>query len=234
MAKFVPVADEPPKMAGAPDPFQLSTASRGKRPLRIIFVDSQPYSRAAHVRHYVAKSTGECERHVLVGPESQWCSDTCFPQVSDQTSGSDEDYDDTVTQPRRRPRVGAKGTNLRRKKRHGKLTKADQDLIREAQTGPPASKPKVPKAARPAKIARRDALHLIAQVAEQIDWRKAVALQPELLPMSKRTAPAYGSVDGIVKLENLAASEESLAEDLQLRRYWTELITKSVLELNIK
>ena len=122
-------------------------------------------------------------------------------------------------------RTSAKGSIARKKKRHGKLTRADQDLVREAETGTPAMISKQRKATTPVKILKRDAIELMLRVAEKIDWKQAVAVQSELQQTCRKMGTDHGNVNVAVQLS---------ADDLQLQRYWSGLLVKSVLELNIK
>lgn len=244
MASVIIIPDDPPTVPETPAVFQSDSnlsisLTKDQPPLRIVCVNSGFSRRSARLRLHRPTSTAEQKRGALRCAEAQYFDEDTNPGTGPGSSGdnSDEDYNDDCNKARKRRRMGEKRTGVPKKKRHGKLALADRDLIRDAQTGLSASKPGHRKKQRLPKIAKKDAVNLISKVAERVDWKQAVAVQPGLCTTGRDVGPV-GSIsngkDGTIEFEGPERANSSRTDEFQLKRYWSKLLVKSLLELDIK
>jgi hypothetical protein len=205
--------------------------ARPRSRLKIIFVNSSPYRRSARVRRNTTRAVHQTESLSFTPEHGPLAGDpdssaNCF-QCEASEDESDQDYDDDEARSTKRPRARRNEWHTRKQKRHGRLAAADRDLIFAAQQGGLAHKPPKKKAPR---IAKADAVNLIATIAERVDWRRAVAVQQELQAMSNEPVAKSDMLESGRKSVLPKMDGDAALAECQLKQYWSNVLVSSVLE----
>jgi hypothetical protein len=203
--------------------------------LKIVFVDSGSFGRRLRLRRSPTKAVKQTQNvsyvagYEIFGDDADESAHSIRLEASEDEF--DQDYDDDEGRTNKRPRTSRKMGHPRKQKRHGKLAAADRDLLFEAQKGGLAHK--LPKNKAP-RICKEDAIDLLARVAENIDWRRAVAVQHELQTTCKELLTEFGDTNRGRKSESSTMGEDTTLSDVQLKQYWSEVLVSSILDMKIK
>jgi hypothetical protein len=204
-----------------------------RSPLKIVFVDTSSFSRRLRLRRSQAKIVKQTQNvscvagYEIFGDDAGGSAHSIRLEASEDES--DPDYDDDEGR-NKRLRTSRKMGHSRKRKKHGKLAAADRDLLCEAQRGGPAHK--LPKNKAP-RMCKEDAFDLLARVAENIDWRRAVAIQHELQTTCKKPLTEFGDTNSGRKSES-STIEDTMLSDLQLKQYWSDVLVSSILDVKIQ
>jgi hypothetical protein len=209
---------------------------RTPRPaLKIVFVDSGSFGRRLRLRRSQTKAVKQTQNvscvagYEILGDDAGESTHSIRLEASED--GSDQDYDDDEGRSNKRPQTSRKMGHPRKQKRHGKLAAADRDLLFEAQRGGLVHKLSKNEAPR---ICEEDAIDLLARVAENIDWRRAVAAQHELQTTCKELLTEFEDTNSGRKSESPTMGEDTMLSDLQLKQYWSEVLVSSILDVKTK
>src|SRR5271155_2428336 len=204
--------------------------------LKIVFVDSGSFGRRLRLRRSQTKDVKQTQNvscvagYEIFGDDADESAHSIRLEASEDES--DQDYDDDEEgRSNKRPRTSRKMGHPRKQKRHGKLAAADRDLLFEAQRGGLVHK--LPKNKAP-RICKEDAIDLLARVAENIDWRRAVAVQHELQTTCKEQLTEFGDTNRGRKSESSTMGEDTTLSDVQLKQYWSEVLVSSILDMKMK
>jgi hypothetical protein len=224
--KAIPDASDDRNQAGGRTP----------RPaLKIVFVDSGSFDRRLRLRRSQTEAVKQTQNvpyvadYEIFGDDADESAHSIRLGASEDES--DQDYDDDEGRSNKRPRASRKMGHPRKRKKHGKLAAADRDLLFEAQRGGLAHK--LPKNKAP-RMCKEDVIDLLARVAENIDWRRAVAVQHELQTTCKELLTEFGDMNSGRKSESSTMAEDTMLSDLQLKRYWSEVLVSSILDVKTK
>jgi hypothetical protein len=221
-----------------PDALDHPLQAGGRTPrsaLKIVFVDSGSLGTRLRLRRSQTKVVKQTQNVSCVAGYEIFGDDAdesahCI-RLGASEDESDQDYDDDEDRSKKRPRTSRKMRHPRKQKRHGKLAAADRDLLFEAQRGGLAHK--LPKNKAP-RICKEDAIDLLARVAENIDWRRAVAVQHELQTTCKELLTEFGDTNSGKESESPTMGEDTTLSDLQPKQYWSEVLVSSILDMKIK
>jgi hypothetical protein len=216
------------------DPSQAGGGT-ARSALKIVFVDSGSFGGRLRLRPSQTKAVKQAQNVSCVAEYEIFDDDADESAHSIRLEASedesDQDYDDEEGRSNKRPRRSRKMGHPRKQKRHGKLAAADRDLLFEAQRGGLAHK--LPKNKAP-RICKEDAIDLLARVAENIDWRRAVAVQHELQTRCKERLTEFGDTNRRRTSESSTMGEDTMLSDLQLKQYWSEVLVSSIPDMKMK